>query len=102
MVSPVGCSRWTTLARQGLALRPTEALADLLDSQRFCRFEFDGAGAGLRRGPERGPAGIGVDGRTGFVSRAATAPTGRQHALDQRNTEQSCACLCAFERLKGC
>src|SRR5262245_1259301 len=101
MVSPVGCSRWTTPARQPLARRPTEALADLLNSQRFCRLEFDGAGTGLRRGPERGPAARGVDDRTALVCRAATAPTRCQHTLDQWNTEQSRTRLRAFERLKG-
>jgi hypothetical protein len=100
MVSPVGCSRWTTPAREGLALRPTEALADLLNSQRFCRFEFDGAGAGLRRGPERGPAANRIH-RAVRVDRAATVPTGRQHTLDQWNTEQSRTRLCTFKRLKG-
>ena len=69
-------------------------------SGRFSRSTFDGAGTGLRRGSERGPAGIGVDGLTVFVCRAATAPTGCQHALYQWNTEQGRASLGTFERLK--
>src|SRR5437773_973322 len=54
-----------------------------LSSACLGRLELNRAGTGLRRGSKRGPAGIGVDGRTVFVCRATTAPTRCQHALDQ-------------------
>src|SRR3954463_16386301 len=62
----------------------TRCLWHHFESSRVCfgRLEFHGAGTGVCRGSERGPATRRVDGRAVGVGCAATAPTRCQHALD--------------------